>query len=64
MKPKFKYKGDGLSETHIQQICRFLKISYVKGEHQKWNKFAAFKLWHKELMDKRDNKKNSLNRKK
>ena len=50
----FKYKDDGLSEEYIKQICRFLDKPYVKGEHQKWHKFAAFKFWHKNEMDKRD----------
>ncbi len=50
---KFRYVDDGLSEKHIKQICRFLKKPYVKGEHQKWHKFAAFKWWHKREMDKR-----------
>jgi hypothetical protein len=50
----FKYKDDGLSEEHIKQICRFLDKPYVKGDHQKWHKFAAFKWWHKKEMDKRD----------
>ena len=50
----FKYKDDGLSEEHIKQIYRFLDTSYVKGEYQKWHKFAAIKWWHKREMDKRD----------
>ena len=50
----FKYKDNGLSEEHIRQICRFLKITYVKGEYQKWHKFSQFKFWHKNEMDKRD----------
>ena len=50
----FVYSDPGLSEEHIQQICRFLKEPYVKGEYQKWNKFAQFKWWHKREMDKRD----------
>ena len=50
----FKYKDDGLSEEHIKQICRFLNMPYVKGEHQKWHKFAAFKWQHKREMDNRD----------
>ena len=49
----FKYKDNGLSEEHIKQICRFLDKPYVKGEHQKWHKFAAFKWWNKREMDKR-----------
>ena len=49
----FKYKPTLLSEEHIKQICRFLDKPYVKGEHQKWHKFAAFKWWHKNEMDKR-----------
>ena len=52
----FKYKDDGLSEEHIKQICRFLDKPYVKGEYQKWRKFAAFKWWHKREMDKKDAK--------
>lgn len=51
---KFKYKPTLLTEEHIQQICRFLDQPYVKGEYQKWHKFAAFKWWHKREMDKRD----------
>ena len=51
----FKYKDDCLSEEHIKQMCRFLDKPYVKGEYQKWHKFAAFKWWHKREMDKRDN---------
>ena len=50
----FKYKDDGLSEEYIKQICRFLDTPYVKGEYQKWHKFAAFKWWHKREIDKRD----------
>ena len=50
----FKYKDDGLSEEHIKQICRFLDMTYIKGEHQKWQKFSEFKFWHKNEMDKRD----------
>ena len=50
----FKYKSILLSEEHIKQICRFLDKPYVKGEYQKWHKFAAFKWWHKREMDKRD----------
>lgn len=50
----FKYKDDGLSEEHIKQIYRFLNTPYVKGEYQKWQKFAAFKWWHKREIDKRD----------
>jgi len=53
-KYKYKYLDDGLSEEHIKQICRFLDTPYVKGEHQKWHKFSAFKWWHKRQMDKRD----------
>ena len=48
----FKYKDNGLSEEHIKQIYRFLDRTYVKGEYQKWHKFAAFKWWHKRKMDK------------
>ena len=48
----FKYKDNGLSEEHIKQICRFLDKPYVKGEYQKWHKFAAFKWWHKREMYK------------
>ena len=48
----FKYKPTLLSEEHIRQICRFLDKPYVKGEYQKWHKFAAFKWWHKREMDK------------
>jgi hypothetical protein len=51
---KFKYKPTLLSEEHIQQMCKFLKIPYVKGKYQKWNKFSQFKFWHKKEMDKRD----------
>jgi len=51
---QFKYKANGLSEEHIKQICRFLNTPYVKGEYQKWHKFAAFKWWHKREMGKRD----------
>ena len=50
----FKYNDDGLSEEYIKQICRFLDKPYVKGEYQKWHKFAAFKRWHKRAMDSRD----------
>ena len=50
---QFKYKDDGLSEEHIKQICRFLNTPYVKGEYQKWQKFAAFKWWHKRQMNNR-----------
>ena len=50
----FKYKPTLLSEEHIKQMCKFLKIPYVEGEYQKWHKFAAFKWWHKKEMDKRD----------
>jgi hypothetical protein len=51
---KFKYKKPNLTEDHIQQICQFLKTPYVKGDYQKWNKFAQFKWWHKKKQDKRD----------
>ena len=54
MKTDFQYKSSDLSEEHIEQICRFLKITYVKGEYQKWHMFSAFKLGHKKDMDKRD----------
>jgi hypothetical protein len=54
MSVKFQYKDDGLSEEHIEQICRFLDRTYVKGEYQKWHKFSQFKFWHKREMDKRD----------
>jgi hypothetical protein len=54
MSSKFQYKDDALSEEHIKQIYRFLDTPYLKGEHQKWNKFAAFKWWHKKEMDKRN----------
>ena len=50
----FEYKNDGLSEEHIKQICRFLDKPYVKGEYQKWHKFAAFKWWNKREMYKKD----------
>jgi hypothetical protein len=53
---QFKDKVDGLSEEHIKHICRFLDKPYVKGEYQKWHKFAAFKWWLKREMDKRDKK--------
>jgi hypothetical protein len=53
MKTDFQYKSSDLSEEHIKQRYRFLKIPYVKGESQKWHKFAAFKWWHKREMDKR-----------
>ena len=53
MKTDFQYKSSDLSEEHIKHICRFLKITYVKDEYQKWHKFAAFKWWHKRKMDKR-----------
>ena len=52
MSNQFKYKANGLSEEHIKQICRFLDKPYVKGEYQKWHKFAAFKWWHKIEMDR------------
>ena len=55
MSNQFKYKDDGLTEEHIKQISRFLDKPYIKGEYQKWHKFAAFKWWHKSEMDKRDN---------
>ena len=55
MSNQFKYKDDGLAEEHIKQICRFLDTPYIIREHQKWHKFAAFKWWHKQEMDKRDN---------
>jgi hypothetical protein len=54
MKTNFQYKSTDLSEENIKQICRFLKITYVKGEYQRWQKFAAFKWWHKRQIDKRD----------
>jgi hypothetical protein len=53
----FKYRDNGLSEEQIKQRCRFLKIPYIQGankENYKWRKMAAFKWWHKKLMDKRD----------
>ena len=54
MKTDFQYKSSDLSEENIKQICLFLKITYVKGEYQKWHKFSQFKFWHKNEMDKRD----------
>ena len=54
MKTDFQYKSRDLSEEHIKHICRFLKLTYVKGEYQKWSKFSQFKFWHKSEMDKRD----------
>ena len=54
MKTDFQYKSRDLSEEHIKHICRFLKLTYVKGEYQKWHKYAAFKWWHKREMDKKD----------
>ena len=54
MSSKFQYIDDGLSEEHIKQICRFLNTPYVKGEHEKWQKYAAFKWWHKREMENRD----------
>ena len=54
MKTDFQYKSSDLSEEHIEHICRFLKLTYVKGEYQKWHKYAAFKWWHKREMDKKD----------
>jgi hypothetical protein len=54
---QFKYKDNGLSEEQIKQRCRFLKIPYIHGAYQenyKWRKMAAFKWWHKNLMDKQD----------
>ena len=56
---KFEYNEVPLSEEQIQQRCRFLKIPYVKGEYQeayKWRRMAAFKWWHKRLMDKKNEK--------
>ena len=54
MKTDFQYKSSDLSEEHIKHICRFLKLTYVKGEYQKWSKFSQFKFWHKNEMVKRD----------
>ena len=53
----FKYEEPSLTEEQIKQRCRFLKIPYIKGEYQenyRWRAWAAFKSWHKKLMDKRD----------
>ena len=54
MSNQFKYKDDGLSEEHIKQICRFLGVPYVKGQHQRMQGYIQFKNWHKKAMDKRD----------
>ena len=54
MKTNFQYKSTDLSEENIKQICRFLKITYVKGEYQRWQKFAAFKWWHKRELARRE----------
>lgn len=54
---KFRYKEAPLTEEQIKQRCRFLKITYIKGEYQenyRWRAWAAFKWWHKKKMDKRD----------
>ena len=42
----FKWKDNGLSEEHIKHLARFAGEKYVKGEYQKWSKFAQFKWWH------------------
>lgn len=54
MKTDFQYKNRDLSEEHIRQICRFLDKTYIKGEYQKWHKYAAFKWWHKRELDRRE----------
>ena len=54
MKTDFQYKNSDLSEEHIRQICRFLDKPYIKGEYQKWHKFAAFKWWHKREFARRE----------
>lgn len=54
MKTDFQYKSSDLSEEHIKQICRFLNTLYVKGEYQKWRKYAAFKWRHKRELDRRE----------
>jgi hypothetical protein len=41
-----KYRDNRLSEEHIKHIARFAGEKYLKGEYQKWSKFAQFKLWH------------------
>jgi hypothetical protein len=42
----FKCKDKGLSEEHVKHLARFAGEKYVKGEYQKWSKFAQFKWWH------------------
>ena len=42
----FKCKDNGLSEEHVKHLARFAGEKYVKGEYQKWSKFAQFKWWH------------------
>lgn len=51
MKVDFQYKSSDLSKEHIKQMSRFLNSPYVKGEYQRWQKFAAFKWWHIRKMD-------------
>ena len=43
------------SEEFLNKYFQKLKFDepYIKGEYQKWHKFAAFKWWHKREVDKR-----------
>ena len=53
---KFKPR---LSKEHYLQVCRFLKTSKDAIDYQAYKKedaYTQFRIWHKKLMNKRDNK--------
>ena len=42
----FKWQDKGLSEEQIKHLAKFSGEKYIKGEYQKWSKFAHFKWRH------------------
>ncbi len=50
----FKETLPKLSEEHIQQICRFTNIPYIKGDWHRWRAWAEFKKWHHTKLKERD----------
>ena len=52
---KFKYIHDGLTEEQIKQRCRFLDISYVKGNYQFQRGFSQYKKWYHDNFVKNEN---------
>ena len=48
-----------LSKEHYLQVCRFLKAPKDEIDYEKYKKqdaYTQFRIWHKKLMNKRDNK--------